>query len=247
MEDAARLLEAISDLLGAILWPAVVLLVLYRFRTPIRELFGDMGGAVRDREWTLRGPGGVEFSAGARVGALIGAAEARKRATGEEQAAAPELSRAWEHEVAGAAAAIVANPPYREGRSRLARRKQRPQRGRILWVDDRPENNEFEVQALRELGIDVRQVRSTDEALRLLEATRYEAVISDMGRPPDQRAGYTLIDEMRRRGNETPFIIYAGSNLPEHTTEAREHGALGSTNDSSELLRLVAQALEETD
>lgn len=65
-----------------------------------------------------------------------------------------------------------------------------------------------------------------------------------MGRPPDPQAGYTLLDAMRERHDPTPFIVYAGSNLPEHTEEAKRHGALGSTNRPSELLDLVRQAVE---
>jgi len=68
-------------------------------------------------------------------------------------------------------------------------------------------------------------------------------VISDMGRPPDPRAGYTLLDVMRERHDETPFLIYAGSRSPEHVREARAHGAIGATNSPQELIGMVTQAV----
>jgi DNA-binding NtrC family response regulator len=112
-----------------------------------------------------------------------------------------------------------------------------------LWVDDRPENNRLEQRALRELGLEVQPATSTEEALAVLDRQPFDVVISDMGRPPDPRAGYTLLEKMRERNDRTPFVIYAGSRAPEHVAEARQRGAIGTTNRSSELVQLVAQAL----
>jgi hypothetical protein len=52
---------------------------------------------------------------------------------------------------------------------------------------------------------------------------------------------------MRQRGLRTPFIIYAGSNAPEHKAEARQHGAIGSTNRADELFELVLNAVGADD
>jgi hypothetical protein len=64
-----------------------------------------------------------------------------------------------------------------------------------------------------------------------------------MGRPPDPRAGYTLLDALRSRGDRTPFIIYAGSRAPEHVAESRRHGALGCTNRPQEVIEMVLEAI----
>jgi len=64
-----------------------------------------------------------------------------------------------------------------------------------------------------------------------------------MGRPPDARAGYTRLDELRKTGDKTPYVIYAGSRAPEHVQEARQHGAIGSTNSPQELVVIVTKAL----
>ena len=116
-------------------------------------------------------------------------------------------------------------------------------RARILWVDDRPQNNVYERQSLQALGVSFDLATSTEEALEKVKSQRFDAIISDMGRPPDARAGYTLLSSLRTSGNATPFVIYAGSNAPEHKAEARERGALGSTNRASELFEYVMVAL----
>jgi len=115
---------------------------------------------------------------------------------------------------------------------------------RVLWVDDMPDNNTRERNAMTTLGMDVTTCLSTDEALDRLDRFKFDVVISDMGRPPDPQAGYTLLEAMRSKGDTTPFIIYAGSNLAEHRKLAEERGALGSTNQPEELVNLVLQAVD---
>jgi CheY-like chemotaxis protein len=115
---------------------------------------------------------------------------------------------------------------------------------RILWVDDRPENNTREVNAMTTLGMHVMTCLSTDEALERLARSDFDVVISDMSRPPDREAAYTLLRAMRDAGHTTPFIIYAGAVSQEHRQEAEQLGALGITNRPQELLDLVLQAVE---
>jgi DNA-binding NtrC family response regulator len=86
---------------------------------------------------------------------------------------------------------------------------------------------------------------STEDALDKNQHRSFDAIISDMGRPPDSRAGYTLLDALRNRGDQTPFIIYAGSRAPEHMAEARRHGALGCTNRPQERIEMVLEAIGE--
>lgn len=65
-----------------------------------------------------------------------------------------------------------------------------------------------------------------------------------MKRPGDDRAGYTLLDELRRKGKDIPYIIYASSNAAQHKEQAKQHGALDATNNPPELFRLVMGALK---
>jgi CheY-like chemotaxis protein len=113
----------------------------------------------------------------------------------------------------------------------------------ILWVDDRPENNTFERQAFEALGVNFTLALTTDQALDLTKTNRFAAVISDMGRKEGPREGYKLLGELRNKGNETPFFVYAGSNSPEHRKEAAKLGAQGSTNDPQELIQMVTATI----
>jgi CheY-like chemotaxis protein len=109
----------------------------------------------------------------------------------------------------------------------------------ILWVDDRPENNLVEQSGFNRYNFETVLAVSTKEALSLLAHRRFDVIISDMGRPPDSRAGYTLLAALRKFDKETPFFIYAGSREPQHIREALSRGAQGCTNIGSELIQMV--------
>jgi CheY-like chemotaxis protein len=119
----------------------------------------------------------------------------------------------------------------------------------ILWVDDNPDYNTNERQAIRNLWKNVQfaLARSTDEALKLLttDPSRFSLVISDMGRPGDREAGFTLLQSMRDAGIDIPTIFYAASANPARNAEAQRLGARGMTNDPNQLLTLVGQAMRE--
>ena len=112
----------------------------------------------------------------------------------------------------------------------------------VLWVDDRPNNNVLERQAMATYGIDFVLAESTDAALQELGRHNFDAIVSDMGRPPDPQAGYTLLEAVRRRGVQLPYFIYAGSRDPAHVREALSRGAQGTTNRGDELLKLLLSA-----
>ena len=116
-------------------------------------------------------------------------------------------------------------------------------RNRILWVDDRPENNVSARQAFEAQGLQFTLALSTDEALEIMRHKKFAAIISDMGRKEGPREGYVLLDKLRALGDKTPFMIYAGSNAPEHKKMAREKGAIGSTNRANELFQVVMNAV----
>ncbi len=114
----------------------------------------------------------------------------------------------------------------------------------ILWVDDRPSNNIYAQRALEALGIHFTLSTSTEDALKLLSKKMHDVIISDMGRPPDKLAGYTLLEKIKERQIDTPFIIYASSRSPEHVAESRRKGAIGCTNNPQELFEMVVDAIK---
>ena len=79
-------------------------------------------------------------------------------------------------------------------------------RNRILWVDDRPENNQYERQALEAIGLHCTLAQSTDEAIDKLALNEYAVIISDMGRREGPREGYVLLDRLRREGEPYPGV-----------------------------------------
>ena len=116
-------------------------------------------------------------------------------------------------------------------------------KNRILWVDDRPQNNAYERQAFEAIGLKFTISLSTEEALQQISQRKYAAIISDMGRREGPREGYVLLDRLRKQGDRTPLFFYAASNAPEHKRETAEHGGQGCTNNAQELFEIVTRSV----
>ena len=119
-----------------------------------------------------------------------------------------------------------------------------PQRPRVLWVDDAPDNNTNQ----REYGLAQGKVyytlaTTTEEGLAFTREALFDAVISDMGRVSDRNAGFTLLEALRRDGNTVPFVIYSHRSRPQDDDEARRHGAVGMAGSSRELSALFMKAV----
>jgi len=144
-------------------------------------------------------------------------------------------------------AAVAPETQLREVMSVISSTPRKPKsdkwRNRVLWVDDRPENNVYERQAFEAQGIEFSLALSTDEAIEILKTNRFAAIISDMGRKEGPQEGYVLLEKLRAQGDKTPFVIYTGSNRLEHKKMARERGAIGSTNRADELFQIVMDAI----
>ncbi len=122
-------------------------------------------------------------------------------------------------------------------------KREAPSERVILWVDDRPDNNVWERRALEAYGVRFELATDTAQALTALRDRQFAAIISDMGRPGDRQAGYTLLERVRAEGKDVPYVIYAGSRAPERVREAKARGALGATNDPEELVEMVVEAV----
>ena len=115
---------------------------------------------------------------------------------------------------------------------------------RVLWVDDTPSNNTYEVDAFETLGIEVTQVISTAEALNEFANRNYDVVISDFRRDADTEDGYVLLEKLQNMKSPVKYIIYSASVTPEYQKEALEKGAFGETNRPRKLFELVIDALD---
>jgi CheY-like chemotaxis protein len=120
-------------------------------------------------------------------------------------------------------------------------------RYRMLWVDDRPNNNIYERKTFESMGFYVELSLSTQEALEALAKRRFAAVISDMARKEGSDEGYVLLEKLRQKDEGTPFFIYSSSNALKHKREAQKRGAQGYTNRPDDLVQLVLQHLREKD
>lgn len=224
VDEIVKLLDAVTKLLNVLVWPGIFLFILIRFRPDLREFFINLS------EVSLKAAG-------------IDLSMKRKQAEAAAALAAAAVSRSDEGvipETFAKEARAAANIVTEAVTPRIIKRAGK---STVLWVDDRPKNNINERQALEALGVSFVLATSTEEALEKLEQQHFDAIISDMKRPSDPLAGYTLLDKLRSEGDQTPFIIYAGSKVPEHVAEARRRGAVGCTSRPNELFKMVLSAL----
>ena len=84
----------------------------------------------------------------------------------------------------------------------------------ILWVDDKPEGNAFEIAQVESLGIRVITARTTAEGMTALRSEAVAAIISDMGRREEDgyhaEAGLEFLRALRSAGFDQPYLMYTG-------------------------------------
>jgi CheY-like chemotaxis protein len=118
---------------------------------------------------------------------------------------------------------------------------------RVLWVDDRPSNNERERELLRPAGLVFDNVVSTREALLQLAQQPYDLVITDLGRrdSSDQSsdAGADFLDQPALRKGGPPVVIYAGVGAVLRQAELMARGAAAVCADPMTLERRVLELL----
>lgn len=118
------------------------------------------------------------------------------------------------------------------------------QGARILWVDNNPQNNQsYERNALEQLGVHFVLAKDTGQAQQLLNEQSFQLVITDFARADDDRAGYTLLADIKGRQKAPPVIIYSGSATPEQIADAKTKGAFGQTNRPQELFNMAIAAI----
>lgn len=227
-EKLTNFIEALVSLIQAISWPLVVLVIVNYFGDSIKRILHNVS------ELSVKaGPSGVEATIKRKIeaAALLGAASAQKK---ESQSPSQKNMSAEDeaHEIADAV--------DRASHPRVA---QQVANKWVLWVDDRLDENIYEKKSLETVGIQFTVCRSTEEAIEKLQLHQYNLTISDLERPPDTQAGYTLLKKLRERGFYTPYIIYDRVILPEHKAEARRLGARGTTNNPQELFDLAIACL----
>jgi CheY-like chemotaxis protein len=114
----------------------------------------------------------------------------------------------------------------------------------ILWVDNRPSNNDYPRTILEQAGINFTLALSTDEALEYISRNTFDLIISDMGRPEGQDAGVDLLKKIRKKEISTPVIIYSTSvRSASRAKDPLDDGALAVISNVTGLLSKVYEAL----
>jgi len=207
----------------AISWPLIVLLTLIVFHAPLKDFIGNLS--------TLKlGPLEAQREQAEKI------VDSLKQAAKEQKQDDPQLSSDENTRNIPKLAKQAVNPLMMRQLSKT----------RILWVDDHPENNTYQRNALEALGIRFTIVTSTEIALKELKSKEFDAIISDMDRSPDKVAGYTLLDEVKAMNINVPFILYArGGNREERKKDALRKGAFASVSGPQTLFETVINALED--
>lgn len=108
------------------------------------------------------------------------------------------------------------------GRSRLWT-EENVEESRILVVDDEPEILELLVDVLAQEGYAAQSTSDSLEAARLLEATAFDLVVSDIVMP--HLDGLQLLDIAKRRNPDVEVVLMTGYATRELARDAREKGA----------------------
>jgi len=229
VEETVAVIDAVRRVVETLLWPGVVLFVVLRYAPTVGPALGRVLEGMTSG--TLKA-GNVEISITRQqteaAAALTAAAVAPR--DGVSTGAEPVQS-------ARDAAQVVRDTVTPSV-------VQRAERATVLWVDDHPKNNVNERRALEALGVTFLLAESTDDALRLAQQRRFDAIISDMNRGlADRTAGLDLLDKLRAAGDRTPYIIYAGGSAARSREDALAKGAIGCTNRADELFQMVLGAI----
>ncbi len=208
----------IVEALSKLAWPVLAAVVIWKFYPGIRKIIDSRGFTVKIGE--------MEVTVQQASDQIRSQIEDLQRAVSTQPRSA-ELSRG-EH-----APATPASPGGVH---------------RILWVDDNPTNNAYEIAKLKSDGFDVSQALSSAAALEILQGGDLEvdAIISDMGRQEgglyDPDAGLKFIEQARKAGITTPIFVYTTARHAARTRDrVTKAGGNGTTKSALELFEMIQQ------
>ena len=127
----------------------------------------------------------------------------------------------------------------------------RPSAGRRAWSGPpsvwssgsttTPTNNAWERAALESYGVRFTLARSTSEALGLMAPGRFAAIVSDLGRAGEPKAGLDLLQRLRDGGSTEPYFLYTSARAAKALNDVE--GAQGVTADPDQLVAMVIAAV----
>lgn len=229
IDNTIKIVDALSRFFAGIGWPLVCIITVIFLAPALRDLISridKLTGKVAGQEFSLTT---LQRNSANQIAAATVAIDNKARI--DDPARTVDVNRQFASSLNSALQAT----------SRI--QVDRTVGKRILWVDDNPTNNIFEKQSLIALGMTVRDVTDTQQAIDALVSRQYDVVISDMRRGGNNTAGYDLLQMIKDKGIATPVIFYAASANERFIAEAKRRGAFGETNNPEQLVLLVAGAL----
>jgi signal transduction histidine kinase len=115
---------------------------------------------------------------------------------------------------------------------------------RLLLVDDEPDALEMTQQVLEDHGAEVVTARSADAGLAMLQAQRFDALISDIGMA--RKDGYDFILDVRRSGHRLPAAALTAFARSEDRTRALLSGYQAHVTKPVEPTELLATVVSLT-
>jgi PleD family two-component response regulator len=115
---------------------------------------------------------------------------------------------------------------------------------RVLWVDDRPNGDVYERQALADLGFKVVLVSNAQAAMIDIQSRtpKIDVIISTFSRSYNPPADYSLLATVLKVHQPPPYIIYSAVSNATLVAEAKAKGAFGETDQVMDLFDLVIRA-----
>jgi CheY-like chemotaxis protein len=236
-------LSLLIDSLATIMWPTIVIIILFSFRKNIQDLIKS----GESRKFSVR-IGDMEVSMdelSKQQGEMIKDLQARIKTMQKEidtikestaKAAGPSDLMAEEVAMVDAGATAfgigVDTDPFDDDISS------------ILWVDDKPVNNAFLIDSLKYQGVDVTNALTTQEGLDHFNRGSFDCIITDLSRKEgglvtNKQAGFELIRAIRDENDEIPIYIYTAKVDVKLKQKSEEVGATGVTSSPSELLQML--------
>jgi CheY-like chemotaxis protein len=215
--SAPELITSVSHYL----WPAVAAVVLWKLMPVIREV-------LRTRSYKINIGG---FSVDVQT-----ASDALQKQITDLQNQVAQLSKA---PVASVRSTTRSTTRGADGQTTSP---SPPVGARVLWVDDQPENNAYEIQALQSKGISVTTATSTAEGLQQLQPGHYFAAITDVGRVENgsynAQAGLELVKAIRQADPTIRLYVFTTQSLAKQYEDKLLHAGANAVTSSS--VRLLA-------
>lgn len=118
---------------------------------------------------------------------------------------------------------------------------------KVLWVDDKPRNNDSIIEMFSGRDVVFDRVTSTGDALLKLTKENYSMIISDMKRGNSPDEGLKLLRIKREQFPLIPMVIYSSSkSLAGYWQEAKDEGAELVTTKITELLGYIQTWLDKS-